>query len=141
MQNQTQVYEKPSRRRRGLGVLGIAGLFVVVVVVGAWALFPRKNMTGLDGMWRDTKEHNLYYTFQPDGSVDAYSGGKDWWRKIASETWSGKWQRDGQRITVQTDRNWDFVGQLDNGTIHGQTIIRDETGATVRTVDSVWQKE
>jgi hypothetical protein len=51
------------------------------------------------------------------------------------------WRRDGQQITVRTTRGWDFVGQLDGGTIRGQMIIRDETGATVNTTDTVWQRE
>ena len=53
----------------------------------------------------------------------------------------GKWQRDGQQITIRTDRNWDFVGELDGDEIRGKQTIRDQGGATVTTVDAVWRRE
>jgi hypothetical protein len=45
------------------------------------------------------------------------------------------------QITIRTDRNADFQGQLGGGTIRGKMFIRDATGAVVNTADVMWHTE
>ena len=141
MENQTPAVAQSRGNKRVIFIaFGIVSLVVAVALVGGWAFlhFSRNNMTGLEGTWHDPKNAGHHYEFQPNGSVDTWSGQKHWWNKIG---WSATWRRDGQQITIRTDRNWDFVGELDDGTIRGKMNSRLEAGADVITTDTVWLKE
>jgi hypothetical protein len=126
--------------KRGLVVFGILGLIIVASLIGGWAYltFSRQNMVGLRGTWRDVNNPKHYYEFRPNGDLETWSGSKEHWGRVE---WSATWRREGNRIIIRTDRNWDFEGHLDGETIRGKTLIRDETGLVVNTADSVWQKE
>jgi hypothetical protein len=115
-------------------------LIVIVVLVGGWAYlrFSGHNTAGLEGTWRDPSDPRHFYEFQPDGDLATWFGSKDWWNRIG---WSATWRRAGNKITIRTDRNWDFEGQLGGGTFRGKMFIRDPTGAVVNTADVTWQKE
>jgi hypothetical protein len=130
----------PRRNKRVLIGLGILGLIVSVALVGGWAYlrFSGHDRAGLEGTWRDKGNPRHFYEFQPNGDLATWYGPKQWWNKIG---WSATWRRDGNRITIRTDRNWDLEGQLDGGTIRGKMFIRDENGAVVSTADVIWQKE
>jgi hypothetical protein len=136
MENQPPASAKPRGNKRVLIAFGILGLVVVAALVGGWAYlkFSGQNMAGLEGTWRDPVDPRHTHQFRRNGQVDT------WYGVLPMESFA-TWQRDGQQITVRTTRGWDFVGQLDGGTIRGQMIIRDETRATVNTTDTVWQKE
>jgi hypothetical protein len=141
MQSKPLASVKSRGNKRVLVVLSIVGLFVFVVALAgglAYLRFSGHNVAGLQGTWRDTNNPKHIYEFQPNGDLDAWVGSKSWMNRLG---WSATWRRDGQQITVRTDRNWDFKGQLDGGTIRGKTLIRDEAGAIETEVDSVWQKE
>jgi hypothetical protein len=126
--------------KRVLIVAGIVGSLVVIALVGGWTYlrFSGHNMAGLEGTWRDASNPKHSYEFRPNGDLACWHGSKGWWNRIG---WSATWRRDRDRITIRTDRNWDFEGQLDGGTIRGKMLMRDEIGAVVNTADVVWQKE
>jgi len=126
--------------KRVLVVAGIVGLLVVAALVGGWTYLrvSGHRMAGLAGTWRDTNNPKHLYEFQPNGGLDTWTGSKSWWNRIG---WSATWRRDGQQITIRTDRNWDVKGRSDGATIRGKMLIRDETGAVVNTADVVWQRE
>jgi hypothetical protein len=128
------------RRRRVLLAAGILGLLVVALLLGGWAYltFSGHDTSGLEGTWRDANNPRHSYEFQRNGDLACWWGSKQWWNRIG---WSATWRRDGQRITIRTDRNWNLEGQLDGDAIRGKMLLRDETGAVVSTPDVVWQKE
>jgi hypothetical protein len=125
---------------RVLVVLGIVSLCVVAALGGGWAYlrFAGHNTSGLEGTWRDPNNPKHSYEFQPNGEVAAWFGSKSWWNRLG---WTATWRRDGQHITVRTDRNWDFDGQLDGGVIRGKMLLRNQSGAVEQEIDTVWQKE
>jgi hypothetical protein len=127
--------EGPSGRRR-LFTLGGLGLLLVAALVGGWVyLRPAEaNMAGLEGTWRDPANPKHSYQFRANGAVDAWYGTLPMGRFMT-------WQRDGRRITVRTERNWDFVGEVDGDEIRGKVLIRDERGETTNTADAVWRRE
>jgi hypothetical protein len=131
---------EPRGNKRVPVVLGIIGFFFVVALLGAWTYlrFSGHNVAGLEGTWRDTNNPRHTYEFRPNGNLAAWVGSKSWWNRLG---WSATWRRDGQHITIRTDRNWDFKGELDGGTIRGKTLLRNESGAIENEIDSVWQKE
>jgi hypothetical protein len=127
--------------KRVLVAVGIVGSLVVAALVGGWTYlrFSGHNMAGLEGTWRDTNNPSHLYEFRPNGDLETWTtGSKSWWNRIG---WSATWRRDGQQITIRTDRNWDFKGQLDGGAIRGKMLIRNESGAIETEVDAVWQRE
>jgi hypothetical protein len=128
------------RGKRILIAIGILSLMVVAGLAGGWAYlrFSGHDTAGLEGTWRDPSNPKHSYEFRPNGDLACWYGSKAWWNRIG---WSATWRRDGNRITIRTDRNWGFEGHLDGGTIRGKMLIRDETGAVVNTTDVVWQKE
>jgi hypothetical protein len=141
MENQpSAVAQRRGNKRVILIAIGIVTLVVAFALMGGWAIlhFSGKNMAGLEGTWHDANSAGHHYQFQPNGHLDTWSGQEHWWNKIG---WSATWRRDGQQITIRTDRNWDFVGELDGWAIRGKMMIRDETGAIVATPDTVWLKE
>jgi hypothetical protein len=126
--------------KRVLVAVGIVGSLVVAVLLGGWTYlrFSGHNMAGLEGTWRDTNNPGHHYEFRPNGDLETWIGSKSWWNRIG---WSATWRRDGQQITIRTDRNWDFKGELDGGVIRGKMLIRNESGAIETEVDAVWQRE
>ena len=131
----------PTRRNKlVLIAFGLLVLVIAAAFVGGWAYlkFSGQNTAGLEGTWRMVGDAKHVYEFRPNGELASWSSSKkEWWDKLG---WSATWRRDGQQITIRTDRNWDFEGQLDGGTIRGKMLTRDETGAVVP-VDVVWQRE
>jgi hypothetical protein len=140
MENQLAASSQARGIKRVLIAFGIVGLFVVAALVGggAYLMFSGRNMAGLEGTWRDMNNPGHHYEFRPNGDLDTWSGQKSWWNRIG---WSATWRRHGQQITIRTDRNWDFVGELDGGTIRGKMNSRFEPGAAVIITDMVWLKE
>ncbi len=139
MASQPSTSARASGNRRALIVCGVIGLGVIAAV-GAWVYLwtSGHDMTGLEGTWRDKTNATHTYEFRPGGELAAWVGSKSWWNRLG---WSATWRRDGQRITIRTDRNWDFEGQLDGGAIRGKMLIRNEAGAIESVVDIVWQKQ
>ena len=140
MDNQPPASAEPRGNRRVLVVLGIFGFFAVAALVSGmvYLTFSGHNTAGLEGTWRDTNNPRHLYEFRPNGDLETWTGSKSWWNRIG---WSAAWRRDGQQITIRTDRNWDFKGQLDGGAIRGKMLIRNESGAIETEVDAVWQRE
>jgi len=129
------------RNKRVLLALGILGVIAVAALVGGWAYlrFSGHNTAGLEGTWHMEGNPRDVYEFRPNGELASWSSSKkEWWDKPG---WSATWRRDGQQITIRTDRNWDFEGQLDGGTIRGKMLMRGKTGAVYNTADVAWQKE
>jgi hypothetical protein len=128
------------RRRRILIAVGILGLIVIAVLlgVGVYLFFSGHDTTGLEGTWHFANDPRHSYEFLPNGELASWFGSKQWWNGIG---WSATWRRDGDRISIRTDRNWDFEGELDGGTIRGKMLMRDPNGAGVSEVDLVWQRE
>lgn len=142
-------HERPARaRRRGNRILWIVSGIValaLLAVAGTWAYlrFTGHDMTGLQGVWRQENDTDKRqgYDFQPDGSVSAWNGKeKSWWNTIG---WEATWRREGDTITVKTDRAWNFVGKLEGDTIRGTMTMWDPSGRTpdVNTVDLVWKRD
>jgi hypothetical protein len=97
------------------------------------------DRAGLEGTWRDTNNPQNLYEFRPNGDVDTWTtGSKSWWNRLG---WSATWRRDGAHITIRTDRNWDFQGDLDGDIIRGKTLLRNESGAIESEAETVWRKE
>jgi hypothetical protein len=130
---------RPRGNRRVL-VLGLVGLLAVAAVAGGWAglWLSAHDVSGLEGTWRDTNDPRHCYEFRRNGEVATWSGSKEWWNRIG---WSATWRRDGQQITIRTDRNWDFVGRLDGDVIRGKMIMRDQDGSVAGEAEVVWQRE
>jgi len=128
------------RTKRLLVAVGIVGSLIVTALVGGWIYlrFSGHNMAGLEGTWRDTNNPGHHYEFRPNGELETWTGSKSWWNRIG---WSATWRRDGQQITIRTDRNWDFNGKLEEGAIRGKMLIRNESGDIETEVDAVWQRE
>jgi hypothetical protein len=124
-------------------VLGIIGFFAVAALVGglAYLTFSGHSTAGLEGTWRDPANAQHCYEFLPSGDVETWVGRKGTGLGMFPMARFATWRRDGQQITVHTDRGWDFAGQLDGETIRGKMIIRDEKGVVVNTTDTVWRKE
>ena len=142
MENQPPASGESRTNKRLLVVVGILGLLIVAVLVAGWyLLFSGHNMAGLEGTWRDPANPRHSHEFLPSGDVETWPGKKGIGLAMFPMPRFATWRRDGQQITVRTDRNWDFVGQLDGGTIRGQMLIRDETGAIVNKTAAVWKKE
>jgi hypothetical protein len=123
-------------------VLVVVGIVAIAALVGGWVYLrvSGHNTAGLEGTWREVGENSRHcYEFQRNGDLACWYGPKSWWNRIG---WSATWWRDGNQITIHTDRNWDFEGQLDGETIRGRMLIRDQPGGkVVTTQDVVWQKE
>ena len=133
----------PRGSKRVLVVLGIIGLVAVAALVGglAYLTFSGHDTAGLEGTWRDPANAHHCHEFLPSGDVETWLGRKGTGMGMFPMARIATWRRDGQKITVHTDKGWDFVGQLDGGTIRGKVISRDETGAVENTTDTVWRKD
>lgn len=141
MFSQVPVLVQPRGNKRILVVLGLVGLFAgAALVVGlAYRRSSLHKMDGLEGTWHFANEPRHSYEFRPNGDVDTWSGSKEWWNRIG---WTATWRRDGDQITIRTDRNWDFVGRLEGDFIRGKMIMRNpQTGEIESEIDLVWQKE
>src|SRR5262245_5685004 len=127
--------------KRVLIVLGIVAMVGGVLFAGAfiYLMFSgQKDMAGLAGTWRDPNNPKHCYEFNPNGDLEAWNDpSKSFWSHIG---WTATWRRNGQNITIKTDRNWDFNGQLEGNTIRGKMTIRDHLG-TQTEIDLVWQKD
>src|SRR5262245_39674720 len=127
--------EHPAAVRWGLvACLAVGMLLVLALVAGVAHLRSREKMAGLGGTWRDAPTSRHTFQFRPNGDLEA------WYQTLPMGA-LGRWQRDGQQITIRTDRNWDFEGELDGEEIRGKQTLRDQDGATVTTVDGVWRRE
>lgn len=128
------------RTKQVLIAFGVLGLIVFVALVGggAYLIFSGHNTAGLEGTWRDPTNPKHSYEFRPNGELASWYGSKEWWNRMG---WSATWRRNGNQITIRTDRNWDFQGELDGGTIRGKMLMRNEFGVVESTADVVWQKE
>ena len=118
-----------------LAALGLVGFLLV-------QRFTGHDTTGLEGVWtdpNDTHGNNRHrYEFRPDGGLDAWQGQKSFWTVIG---WDARWRRKGDEITIRTDRNWDFVGNLDGDTLRGTMTIRNYPDGTESTTEMVWRRE
>jgi hypothetical protein len=132
----------PKRRsQRGLAAFGLVVLLIAAAVAGGWAYwrFSSQDTAGLEGTWRLEGSSIQVYEFRPSGELACWnSPKKEWFRRLVG---FGTWRRDGQHISIRTDRNWNYEGQLaGDGTIQGKMIMRDHTGAVV-TADVAWLRE
>jgi hypothetical protein len=126
--------------------LWIVAVVLGVLIVGALAVgglaywwFSAHNTAGLEGTWRDAGNPKHCYEFRANGHVDTWSGSQALWNKIG---WEATWRRSGNHITIRTDRNWDFEGELEGDTIRGKMLMRDPGGGPVtNTVDVVWKRD
>ncbi len=131
-----------TRSRRGLWIA--AGVVAVILIggltVGGLALWwlSAHDMTGLAGTWRDPANPKFQYEFRADGRVDSWNGSRSLVNKLG---WEATWRRSGNHITIRTDRNWDFEGDLEGDTIRGRMLMRDTSGAIVPTAEMVWKRE
>ncbi len=125
-------------------ILIIGGLGVILALASAipvgclihWR-FVEHDMTGLQGTWRDPGNPKHIYEFRRNGEVDTWTGSKSFFNRIG---WTATWRRKGQTIFIDTDRNWDFEGQLEGNTIRGKMIMRDATGE-IQPIDVIWQRD
>src|SRR5262245_17674608 len=140
MAHQPATSVKPSRVKLALVLFGVVGAVVGAASAGAWMYLRDSghNMTGLEGTWRDPANSRHTYEFRSNGDVDAWVGSKSWWNRMG---WSATWRPDGQQITVHTDRNWDFKGELNGNTIRGKMLLKNQSGAVESEIDTVWQRE
>src|SRR4051794_6209463 len=127
-----------SRRSRLLLVVVVIGAVVSLLGGAAYFWLSAHDRTGLEGRWGDTANPSHPYEFRRNGDVATWSGSKSWWNRIG---WDATWRRDGQKITIRTDRNWDFVGELDGDVIRGKMLLKNERGAIDQEVDVTWQRE
>jgi hypothetical protein len=138
-----QVPEDRPRRKdsRVLVVVGVLAPLVVAALLAVW-LYPRfvgQDTTGLEGTWRMGNNGKHIHEFRRNGEVACWFGSsKEWWNQLG---WSATWKRDGRRITIRTDRNWDFKGELDGDTIRGKMLMKGPNGVVDQEIDTVWQKE
>jgi hypothetical protein len=141
MHSQLPTTVKPRSNRRILVVSGIVGILAVVALLGGGAYYwlSAHKVTGLEGTWRDPNNNKHTYEFHRNGKVAAYFGGSpSWWNKIG---WDATWRRDGQKITVRTDRNWDFVGELDGDVIRGKMLLKNQNGVVESETPVTWQRD
>ena len=129
----------PTRRRRSWLVMALAVLTLLFVVGAGGTLFyfhlRAQKLAGLEGTWRDPADPKHSYQFRSNGNVDA------WWESLPMGNFM-TWSRDGNTITIHSERAGDFVGQLEGNEIRGQTTIRDhESGKAIQTQDTVWRRE
>lgn len=139
-QSSPSMAARDNRRALIFVALGVIALLVVAGLAGGliyWK-FSGQNMAGLQGTWRNPKNPKHTYEFKPNGEVDTWSGSKSWWNRIG---WTATWRRDGQNITIQTDRNWDLKGTLEGNSIRGKMIMRDGAGETETEIDVVWERD
>src|SRR4051812_14514007 len=142
-----QVPEDRPRRKdsRVLVVLGILTPLVVAALLAVW-LYPRfvgQDTTGLEGTWYQAASRIHIYEFERSGELACWSGRtKQWWNRLGS---FATWRRDGQEVTIRTDRNWDFRGRLEGNTIRGKMLMKDPGGVprpgVDQEIDMVLQKE
>jgi hypothetical protein len=115
--------EQPNPRRRGNRFVVVAVGVLALVVLGLfgwvwWTVRERELLRmeahrGLEGVWVDDSGQDVSYRFREDGeflirqklpgTLAPFTGdpGVEFRPR-------GKWSRNGQSITVQTDRNWGF---------------------------------
>ncbi len=143
MEIQSSTLAGPCRNKRVLVILAIIGSCAVAALVCGlvYLTFSRHDTAGLEGTWRDPANAHHCYEFLPSGDVETWLGRKGTGLGMFPMARFATWRRDGQQITVYTTRGWDFVGNLDGGTIRGTMLIRDETGKVVNSTDTVWRKE
>src|SRR5262249_37828820 len=124
------------RKRWPLIVIATAGLFLAFDVVAGWVYLQRQSarMVGLEGTWRAGANSRHTHQFWMNGDVDS------WYGSLPMGSFM-KWQRNGNTINIKTDRNWDFVGELEGDQIKGKMILLNEKGLVETTVDEVWRRE
>ncbi len=137
------IARRPRHRSRlpyliaGLVCLTLATLLGLAI----YFRFTGHDMTGLEGVWHSSGDPDKRqgYDFKPNGTVGAWNGKEEnWWNTIG---WDATWRRKGDQITIKTDRNWDFVGELEGDTLRGTMTIRSYPDWTETTAEMVWRKE
>jgi hypothetical protein len=104
-----------------IALIAGTGGFLLWRAIGSAA--SKRDMTGLEGVWRDEDSPKHLYRFQKDGTLDNSWGGLPFGR-------FGTWEREGDKIIVRTIRAWDFEGQLEDNAIRGQIIMRPSSDAS-----------
>jgi hypothetical protein len=142
MTDSTQAPAKVRGKKLALIIVGV-GIVASLVVSGfvggcVYRRLALHNMAGLQGTWRDINNPKHLYEFQPNGDVDAWTGSKSWLNRIG---WTATWRRDGQNITIHTDRNWDLQGTLEGDAIRGKMIMRDGNSETQSEAEIEWRRE
>jgi hypothetical protein len=129
--------EPPRPRKRA--VLGCVLLLPLAGLLGGLALSHvagpgAHDMAGLEGRWREPVNPRHSYHFRPDGNLEsAWSG--------LSHGVIGTWGRDGQRIKIRHNRDWQHVDDLD-GTLQGEAIQWQATDRrTGERYDKVWKRD
>jgi hypothetical protein len=101
--------------------IAISAILVAASVLGVRHMTtPRPAPPpGLEGVWYDSG--HMAYRFNPDGTVDG------WWSGLPHGK-VGTWSRSGRTITFRSDKGWQFVGTVRDGTIGGTSSLAS-TGA------------
>jgi hypothetical protein len=91
----------------------------------------KRDMTGLEGVWRDEGSPKHVYRFHKDGTFENSWGGLPFGE-------FGTWEREGDKITVRTIRDWNFEGEIKDGEIRGSIIDRSRDA---RIGQNAWKHE
>jgi hypothetical protein len=111
--------------------IGISAILVAASVLSVWHMTAPKPAPppGLEGVWYDSG--HMAYRFNSDGTADG------WWSGMPHGK-VGTWSRSGRTITFRSDKGWQFVGTLQDGTIRG-TSSQASTGAY--STPAVWTRK
>jgi hypothetical protein len=111
--------------------IGISAILAAACVLGLRQMTAPKPAPppGLEGAWYDSG--HMAYRFNSDGTVDG------WWSGLPHGK-VGTWSRSGRTITFRSDKGWQFLGTLQDGTIRG-TSSQAATGAY--SAPAVWTRK
>jgi hypothetical protein len=120
-------------------VIGLAIVLALLAGVGGyvgWRIATRpdpnaRDMTGLEGVWRDEDSPKHLYRFRKDGTLENSWGGLPFGS-------FGTWEREGDKVTVQTIRDWDFEAELKGKELRGQVMMRS---SGIASDAKVWKHE
>jgi hypothetical protein len=101
--------------------VGISAILVAASVLSVQQMTAPKSAPppGLEGVWYDSG--HTADRFNSDGTVDS------WWSGMPNGN-VGTWSRWGRVITFRSNKGWQLVGTLQDGTIRG-TSSQSSTGA------------
>src|SRR5262249_15123957 len=130
------------RRGRRLVVFALGAFALTALCLGGWVFWDVRERErarteahrGLEGVWVDDRGQDVSYQVRADGeflvrqklpaSVAPFSGDPG----VEHRPW-GKWSRNGQSVSVQTERNWGFELVLgEDGRLRGEYVLDQWSG-------------